>query len=103
MTAKEMTELIVMSAIDPVPVLRGVVDVEDNEEVAPGGVVGVAEVVRFKVEASEVAIGVSLVSLVFAAPVVTLVFFAALPVVFVCTLVLVLEGGRLAWVVELTH
>lgn len=42
MTAKEITELMVISAIDPVLVLRGTLDVEDDEP----GTDGVAEAVE---------------------------------------------------------
>jgi hypothetical protein len=67
--AKEITELVDMNVIDPVPVLRGVVDVEDDEA-GPGrvelvggieGVGGVGMVEVGKVEAPEVVVEVSLV------------------------------------------
>jgi hypothetical protein len=54
MTAKEMTELVGMNAIDPVAFMRGFMDVEDDEA-------GPGRVLLVKLKAPEVVIGVSLV------------------------------------------
>ena len=85
--AKEITELVDMNVIDPVPVLRGVVDVEDDEA-GPGrvelvggieGVGGVGMVEVGKVEAPGVVVEVSLVLLFFTvAALVALVVFTVI-------------------------